>query len=212
MDESINESNVQHSPVFISLGEWCETAYQINRYMKTSEAYFFNWLITHNDTYKSIFLDDAEFFKPKNWEISEDLIRVKDKATGILFQHEFNVIDTINNFIDESKVDAHLPTALSKFKFLKNKTLSTIAKSKNIFLVRQEDFHSAEDASKRIDHIKELFLPLNKNINIILTSRRINKEITTGKYLILRNQFGSSWEGCDESWDRVFDLALSAGP
>jgi len=209
MNQEISDSSKHSEPIFISLGEWCETAFQINRYTKNSEAYFFNWLITPNDSYKSIFLNDTEFFKPNNWEISENLIRVHDKGTGIFFQHEFEVIDKVKNHIDQNKVENHLPIAQSKFIFLKKKTLKAIESFRTIYLIRQEDFNNIDDALKRIQHIKEIFYPLNNNINIILTSREIKEEIQNGKYLILRNERSSSWQGSNESWDRVFNIALN---
>ena len=201
----------KEEPLFISLGTQCETAFQIKRYTRNNEAYFFDWLITRKDSYKSLFLNNNEIFKSNNWEISKDCLKVEDLSTKLLFQHEFKVINNTSNHIDPGSIENHLPSASAKFIYLKNKTLNAIKNTDNVYLVRKENFDNIELAWNRIRHIHELFSPLNKNINIILTSNRIKEEVMKGRFLIVKNKISSSWEGSNESWNRVFKLALAHG-
>jgi hypothetical protein len=182
------------SPIFISLGQYCEVAYQIRRFTKNNEAYFFDWLVTPEDSYRSILLDDSEFFKQENWEICDGGIRLRDKSTRLLFQHEFDELNSDNHIIDESKVEDHLPVAFSKFIHLKNKTLNTIKDSKNIFLIRSVKYTSLSDAKKIMNDLKDTFIPINPKVNIVLVSSSIHEEIVDGRYFILKNLKCDTWQ------------------
>jgi hypothetical protein len=205
-------------PLFISLGDSCQTAYQIRRFTKCNDAYFFDWLITSKDAIKSIYAKDDDFFISNNWELVEfksgsweiiekDGMTLRDKGTGLKFHHEFKRGES--GFIDESFVEQHLPTAKSKFIYLKNKTLNAIKNAETVYLFRWEWIQNEVNALERIADINRLFSQTNKNIKVIIASPVANKEIIDGNQLFIKINQTENWQGDDNSWNRLFSIVTA---
>lgn len=198
-------------PVYISLGAYCKTAFQIRRFTGNDEAYFFDWLITINNHFNSLFINDDVFFMDDNWEIIPDApFRLRDKGTGLIFQHEFNILDGDSKFIDPAKVKSHLSIAKNKFLHLKKKTIEKISSSSNVYLIRHENFSDLNAALSRLIEIEKLFLPINENIKLVLVSERINSDYGDGKFFVFKETLTDKWSGDNASWDHIFQ-SLSKG-
>lgn len=199
------------SPLFVSLGETCQTAYQIRRFSGRDDALLFDWLITPDDAYKSLLADDDAFFRPQNWELVErGGIRLRDKATDLRYQHEFAVLDPETHIIDADQVEAHLPTAKSKFLYLKRKTLQYIQKAPDVYLVRYERIKDWAEAIERAEDIRNHYLPLNPAIKVIVASPDLRKEIVSSDFFLCKIADSPDWSGDDASWDQMFKRVLLA--
>lgn len=190
-----------------SLGEFCATAYQIRRYTGNQNAFFFDWLITHSDYFRSISLEIDTFFKSENWDIVDGGIRLRDLATGLLYQHEFPAKD---GQIEATLAEGHMDSARSKFEHLKEKTLSSMRNDDECLLIRAEnDIISVDQARERMMQIRGAFLPYNSNIKIVLASTGCIDEIEEEDRLFIGLKPGADWTGNDSSWDRLFQITAS---
>ncbi|WP_282376325.1 DUF1796 family putative cysteine peptidase [Pseudomonas sp. PS01302] len=207
---------------FFSLGSTCQTAHQIRRHTKDTSAYFFDWLISNNDSYKALLIDIDKQLKEENCRAIEVLetsiytgevenlgkIRVLDNVSGIEYQHEFPLLE--NNFIDESKIAEHLSTAKQKFTHLKNKTTERIKTSSAPVLVRYENFKDTAEALETAKVIKEIYREINPNIKVVITSCFLSEEAEDNDIFIYKIAKPSSWKGDDASWTRVFQAVQAA--
>ncbi len=199
-------------PLYISLGAYCKTAFQIRRFTGNDESYFFDWLITLNDHFNSLFISDDDFFMPDNWEIIPDSpFRLRDKGTGLIFQHEFDILEGASKFIDPSKVEPHLSVAKAKFLYLRKKTLDKISSSSNVYLIRHENFSDINAALQRLIEIENLFLPINENIKFVLVSEHINSDYSDGNFFVFKEAVANKWSGDDASWDHIFRVLSRGG-
>lgn len=192
---------------FISLGEWCTTAYQIRRHQKNQISYMFDWLNPIGDSYKSLLMDDSDFFRLLDWEIIDDGKKFVDTKTGLKFRHEFpkNHDETINL----SLLKEHLAVARSKFSHLKNKTLDKIKNSKQICLVCYMANTNTNLAEKKADEIFKTFQKLNPNLKVVIASEKIVEDKIEKNYFLIKIKKGNNWQGDNDSWDRLFDLISS---
>jgi hypothetical protein len=200
----------RHSPLLVSVGAVCQTAYQINRHTRRDDALFFDWIGSFGDAYKSIFLEDAEFLRPHHWEIVDyGGMRVLDKGTGLKYQHDFPVIDKVDNLIDPAQVEAHLATARAKALHLKHKTLARIGEAEAVFLIRYEEIASLERALERLADIRAHFCRLNPKVKVVIASPVVEREVTVGEGWVVKIEPGVEWSGDDKSWDRLFGIILA---
>lgn len=196
--------------LFVSLGETCQTAYQLGRLTRKHGSLFFDWLITPSSAYKSLTLDADAFFRTGNWElVDEGGIRLRDKGTDLRFQHEFPVVDNVSRIIDPARVEAHLEKAKSKFLHLRNKTVAAIRDSKRVCLVRYEWVATSRNARWRINDIRKHFSTLNPHVKIVIASPVIDAEELAEDHAIVKIREGKTWHGDNESWKRLLGLAAS---
>ena len=196
---------------YISLGNLCQVAHQINRFTKIEWHYFFDSLVVDDYSYKSILQDIDLFFNIKNIKLinSETII---DLSTSLKFIHEFSLVENIKDFegrnvIDTGRIEEHLSTAKQKFTHLKEKTLKAISdNSYDVFLIRKEDIRNQSDALKKINDIEATFKNINPTIKIVLLSNYCENEIVEKNYYYLNVKKSENWEGDDGSWNRVFEI------
>jgi hypothetical protein len=195
---------------YFSLGEYCGTAFNIRRHTLQNEAYFFDWLVTRNSALEFITKENEDFFMPGNWSLrgepgNED-IRVMDKHSGLLFQHEFPILES--GRIDRALVDVHLAKAKDKFVYLKNKTVVAIRQSRRCVLIRSENnVVTLDDALRRHAEINQIFSIINPRVKIILCSSAVEGEWAHPDLLVLKMAETTEWVGDLASWDRLFAVA-----
>lgn len=206
-----------------SLGSSCQTAYQIRRYTKNDTSYFFDWISSRKDSYKSIFLEEKNYFLEKNCyavpkiefdadlnkEINYGKVWVKDEYTQIHYQHEFPRLDG-SYIIDDKLIKDHLPKAKEKFIYLKNKTISAIQNSSLPVLIRYENNITLHEAMSISADIHQSFLHLNDNIKVVIVSHSIEKNyIEDENTLILKVNKSEEWYGDHDSWNKVFNEIIT---
>jgi len=159
---------------YLSVGKYCVPAFQISQYNKKYGAFIFDWLITQVKSLEKFELMDDWFCSENlvvvdaNGDESEFGIRVLDRGTNILFQHEFPTFELgSNKYIDKALILDHIPLAKSKFNYLREKTINYIVDSTELTLLRVD--HSWINESQIVydlEFIKSIFSKYNKNINI----------------------------------------------
>ncbi len=194
---------------YFSIGEYCASAFQLRRWSGRNDAFFFDWLVTPGSAFDFIRQSSDQFLMPGNWDIvgepGNEGIRVRDKFSGLLFQHEF---PTIDGKIDAARVEEHLATAREKFTYLKNKTIAAIAGSPNCVLVRAENaLVTLDDALERANQIRQAFMPINPNIKTVLASTNFEGEFRHPEFIMIKLQPHAGWEGDNASWDRLLTAA-----
>ncbi len=200
---------------YFSAGEACATAFQIRRCTNNEAAYFFDWLITPGESYGFIAKSNDGFLDPGNWEIVDDGLRLLDKYSGLKFQHEFKNVDDKPGNIDPNQVERHLPTARSKFLYLKNKLIIALKTQPRSVVIRAErGITSPEAAMERLVRLKRVFLPINPDLKFIIASAELSGgEVITPNAMFLRmlpppsHSGADAWKGNFDSWDRLFHLA-----
>lgn len=195
---------------FFSVGEYCGTAFQIQRHSGDATAYLFNWLVTPGRAFEAIGLDDAAWLQPANWELAgepgNEGIRVRDKASGLLYQHEFPT--GADGRVDADAVDGHLATAREKFIYLKHKTRAALTASRAGILVRSDHaLRTFADALASADRLRQAFLPLNPDLKLVIVSSQLDGEYGNPECLMLKVAPDPDWGGDDASWSRALALA-----
>jgi hypothetical protein len=195
---------------YIGIGAYCQTAAQIRRCTGSQDSGLFDWLVSPDQAFNFIQKEDAGFLESGNWEIVNNPenvgIRVLDKYSGLLFQHEFPLLDS--GGIDPDKVESHLPIAKKKFLYLKAKTLQSIRSGDNCVLVRAEDgLITRDDTIRRVEEIREVFKPINHRVKVILASATFEAEFQHPEFLAIKMQPAQEWYGDYASWDRLFSLS-----
>jgi hypothetical protein len=196
-------------PTFVSLGCDCEVAHQIRRLTGDGAAFMFDWLITPIEACAVLCSDAADWLQPGNWELADEGRRVRDKATGLEFQHEFETVAPEDPMIDVSKVEGHLAVARAKFRHLKQKTLDAIASTEELYLVRKEWWVDAAGAAASAAAIVDTYSRLSPNVRVVVVSTVAHAEQVGERHLFLKIDPGAEWTGDDASWDRVFALAAA---
>ena len=210
------EQNLSSEPTvqFISLGWSCQVAHQIRRFHNSDTAFFFDWLITEDNAYKSLFIDPNELFQPGNWSLVDGehgRLRLLDHATNLKFQHEFPTVNKDESDIDEAQVDQHLDVAKSKFIHLMKKTIETIKCSDSVCLIRH-DLNADQFRAKAIaEDILKIYEKLNSKVKVLVVSPLITCDITTEKFYIRHVEKSEIWSGNDLSWNEIF-LSISSDP
>ena len=191
---------------YFSIGEFCTTALQIRRCSGRQDAFLFDWLISPGTSFDFIASGNDAFLRPDNWEVDADGLRVRDRYSGLLFQHEFPA--TADHRIEAGKVDGHLSTAKAKFTYLKRKTIDAIRHSSRCVLVRSEDgLSTLEDAATRARQVAAAFKPINPDVRIVLASTRFASDHQCADFSAVKMATADRWEGDVPSWDRLFAMA-----
>ncbi len=196
---------------YLSLGNLCEVAYQIDRFTKQEGHYFFDSLIVEDDSYKSILDDASNFFLPENWVLSNSATLL-DKESSLKFMHEFELLPGAKdpegrNVINAELIEAYLPIARQKFTYLKEKTLNIISDLSNeVFLIRREDIYNVTDALSRLNDIKSTFGHLNPRMKFVLLSNYCDEEVIEGDSFFLNISRANIWSEDNDSWDRIFEI------
>jgi hypothetical protein len=197
---------------YFSAGEFCCTAYQINRFTKEKEAYFFDWLVTRNTSFSFLVKKDlGEFLTPDNWQIIDNGLRVLDTTSGLAFQHEFETYQEQPTVVDPEKINSHLNQARDKFKYLKEKTLLAMSNAPSPVIIRSENgIKTKQQAESRLSEMRQLFHPINSKTILALTSTQLTEEIYLPNMISFKVNNPSNvepkdyWKGDDASWDRLF--------
>ncbi len=75
---------------YFSVGEYCATAHQIRRVCGSTEAYFFDWLVTRDDSFKVVAHGQAPAMDVPllagDWSVVDRGLRLLDKGSGLLFR------------------------------------------------------------------------------------------------------------------------------
>ena len=202
----------RHRNTYFSAGEYCATAHQIRRVTGMAEAYFFDWLITRDDDFRFLVAPDDELLKDDGWDIVERSIRLRDRGTGLLFQHEFE--RDAQGAIDPARVPQHLPLARQKFIYLKHKLVDALKSCDNPVLVRAENgLTDQASVLNRLAQLRATFDEVRPDAKIVLASTQLRQEEVSNDHLALRldNPVPAAgpdaWKGDDASWSRLFELA-----
>ncbi len=191
----------------MSIGCDCQPAHHIRRRTGDDSAYMFDFLVTPITSFEVLWSDDADWFRSGNWEIAANGLRVRDKATGLEFQHEFEVVDAQSHRVDVTKVEDHLASARDKFRHLRDKTLARLAAAPDLCLIRKEWWADAAHAEAQAATILDTFSRLNPAARVVITADEADAEQVCERHMFLKTIAGPEWSGDDGSWDRVFDLA-----
>jgi len=198
---------------YFSIGEACCTAFQIKRHKGWREKYFFDSLVTPESSFDYFGKPSDGFLLSGNWDVTgvpgNEGIRLRDKYSGLLFQHQFPVAD---GKIDVTRVEENLQNARDKFYYLRSKTLAAIEKSPCCILIRAEnDLITYNDALLRLGQIFAVFKPVNPHLKVIMASTQFDFDLVDNvdDCLMVKLEPSDRWEGDNASWDRAFNLAQS---
>lgn len=200
---------------YYSIGSYCQTAYQINRYNDRKESGFFNWLsspleslnfITDSDNTEFLLENNLEFIPNNTYETWW----LRDKFSGLFFPHEYEL--SLQDQIDEKKVANQIPISRKKFLYLKEKFLDRVSKDENPVLIRVEDQLTSFEAYDRLKYLENIFLKINPRIKFILASVSFEKKLIKMPnamfFRLEKHKLWSnpkiSWMGDDDSWNDLF--------
>ena len=195
----------------ISLGSFCQTAYQIRRYFGCEKAHTFDWWVT--PTVGLVELIESQFidlFVESNMTIVEEEAgaAVMCARYGLMHYHDF----------DNSKiagrpapflVRAECKNNISKFSYLVKRLLSINGK---VLFIRmgtgyvqhyEKNMDFNEDLLKRFIIAMERMLP-NIEFQILLlnsTPIEIDKRVT---FDTVNNYDVTLWNGSDQGWGEMF--------
>ena len=101
----------------VSLGGWCEPAWQIRKYTGEETAYFFDWLVSSAEAVVSLIENDFQHVFERHdlklWKNGESVV---DTSNGILFHHSFSRTDS--GLVDEKTIDEEYMAQKEKVSFL----------------------------------------------------------------------------------------------
>lgn len=148
------------------------------------------------------------------WELVDGGIRLLDRYSGLLFQHEFKTTAG-GGGVDVTLVEGHLTAAREKFLYLKEKLIGALKESRRGVVIRAENgIASTDQARQRLQELRETFLPINADLKFVIASTQLyqGEEFSPDYcFICLDNPVPpngqDAWKGNDQSWDRLFKLA-----
>jgi hypothetical protein len=197
---------------FLSIGESCQTAYQIRRHCDINERYIFDWVISSPETISRVLLQTKpdDILKPENLQIVDNGVKLLDKGTLIRHQHDFKLDSERKHNLD--MINSELNVIRDKYIYLLEKTRQYIKKHKPI-LVYYDWSQRANNLSKVKDLRKSLSNHFGFDIKILFVSESLieNSKEDDNSFLILSvdnsklQDSNYRWRGCDDGWDKVFN-------
>jgi hypothetical protein len=202
---------------FISIGESCQTAYQIRRYFDVQERYIFDWVISNLESVEKLLLniEGKDILNEDSIEVVENGLRLLDKKTLIKHQHDFTLENNRHNI---DVVRCELDSVRRKYVYLLNKTINYIENFKPVFV-----FYDWRKNKGSLSKLCELREEISKRFSydaqaIYVTELPIDNE-ALGKVSVHYASIDNSrvkgtkymWRGCDKAWDDMFDGYLGNG-
>jgi len=194
---------------YVSIGDCCQTAYQLRRYFGSSDALFFDWLITPAAALAAFELPPEAYFQVDNWHFNVEKASIEDDGTGLIYHHQFDTDENHDIILD--KVNGQLDNARSKFMYLREKTRNYLREADFVYLFRYEWISNGALAQERFSQIRQIFGRYNSNISVVIASPNATEDLVFGKDRLMKIIDQPNWEGDDVSWDRVFDVLGLAG-
>ncbi|WP_202941822.1 DUF1796 family putative cysteine peptidase [Alteromonas macleodii] len=195
----------------MSIGESCQTAYQIRRFFGSDERYIFDWVISCPETIERVLIinNSDDILVPENLEVIGNGVRLLDKKTLIKHQHDFKLngehkhqLDSVLNELDKVR---------SKYTYLLHKTKEYIQNTKPVLVFY--DWTGNKGNLKYIERLQRLLSAEFKySIDMLfVTEAPLDNTKTENENIYCytidnSNVVGSSfrWRGCDASWDKIF--------
>lgn len=200
---------------YFSIGEYCATAHQIRRFTSNTESFFFDWLVTRGTAFQSIRLPSQSLLRSKEWEVVDNGLRLLDRNSGLLFQHEFKTIPGTSGIIDESTVELSLSDSRKKYIYLQEKMLNALKTTNRGVLIRAENgVRTKTQVDLLLEEMRDVFLLINKRLRFVIASVNLDiDEQYSPEFVLIKLQASkepnnpNSWQGDDQSWDRLFNIA-----
>lgn len=195
----------------MSIGESCQTAYQIRRLFGSDERYIFDWVISCPETIGRVLIinNSNDILVPENLEIIGNGVHLFDKETLIKHQHDFKLneehkhqLDSVLNELDEVR---------RKYTYLFHKTKNFIQNSKPVLVFY--DWTKNKGNLKYIEQLQRL-LSAEFNFTIVIlfvTEALLDKTETESENVYCytidnSNVVGGKfmWRDCGASWGLIF--------
>lgn len=198
-------------PPLVSLGSWCEPAWQMDRAFPGRAHHFFDWLVTpYAALVRLLETDFAAVFERANLSIEQDGHTVRDAATDILFHHAFS--RDADDRIRPETLDAEYPAARAKALHLLGRFRALAESGAPAVLVRL-DWGAAPEIAAVRDLLRRRWP--NHGFTLAWVQREI-PDPGVELPCVIRCQAAAAppgpndWAGLPEEWDRVF-ARIAAG-
>lgn len=195
----------------ISLGNYCETAYQIRRLTGNEKAYFFDWLVTPADgLIIALESDFRQVFLRQNLELWHGGESIIDTATNILFHHDFS--RDVNGKISPETIDVEYPERRRKIEFLIERWNNDLREGTTLFV--WADNVSECTFSRVACALKRQFPAAFHHFLLILSpdtprfSTELGENVTLGP-AIAAPPGPEMWKGVDKAWDDTLGQVLA---
>jgi hypothetical protein len=197
---------------YISLGSYCETAFQIRRRRNVTQAHFFDWLVTPLESLMLVLENDFEgVFERENIHPTKDGQSVVDTSNGLLFHHEFTRND--QGLVTEEVIGREYRIKQAKVQFLIDRWREIAGGSDPVLYVFLGD-----GAPSQIQDLRNLIRRKYPALDFrLLWARRpgspgFDNESegiiqTVVVPAVVPPGSPIQWQGDDASWDAAFDEA-----
>jgi len=180
---------------FISLGSYCEVAYQIRKHTGVNHSHYFDWLVTPFNGLIYTLMSDFNCFNKQNLILSNCKAHVIDTETNIRYNHAFDTDGAGHIPPDFKKQYAEIK---DKFNFLKQRFIDTIKDKNNQIYFARRQINSVE-AKLLIDFFQEKY-PKNNFQFIFINNCEFKLPIYQDKIISLTIPTDNDSLGDSEIW------------
>jgi Putative papain-like cysteine peptidase (DUF1796) len=188
----------------VSLGRYCQTAYQIRRFTGDPIASYFDWIGTpHDGLVQTLQGEFRECFLLDNLSVTNDGLGVVDRRTGLDFRHAFSV-PRYSSRVDLKTFANEYETARKKETFLRLRWKKTIRHQHALYI--RQDTPSREEILELYDvlanqaRLNRIGLLVVAPPGYKLSINHSNVCIESGVDLPTSPL---DWRGNDYAWDRI---------
>ena len=188
----------------VSIGRYCQTAYQLRRFTNNTTASFFDWLGTpHDGLIRVLQRDFLDCFLLENLVLSEDGLGVVDQTNGIDFRHTFSN-PRYSHSIDLKIFALNYEVARQKADFLRLRWRKTIRRESTLYV--RQDSPSPTQIRELYDALAMQASPNRIGLLIVTPSSHPPAISLPDVYIESGPDLPTSpvdWKGTDEAWDRI---------
>jgi hypothetical protein len=191
----------------VSLGQACDTSFQIRRRFGQSHSHPFDWLITPFSGLTSLIESGFEgFLRPGS--VTQEHHYVLDKPTGAMFLHDFP---------DLAQFELHLDEVRSKYQRRIDRWNTAMHLGGRILFVRSQQYSDnnviyRENAKYLLQLLNAKYPKVDSHLLVVNPAQAGIEEVREANLSLLRITPPDPfvWSGSDAAWDRCF-AAISAG-
>lgn len=182
---------------YLSFGANCQPAYQLRRITGQTEAYFFDWLVTHHDALIKVLTHGPDRLLERS-ELVNNGKTVLDDSTGLRFYaHDFSN----TNGIISPGFTTELASVRDKYMRRWQRTLELIRSCPNLCIVRLYLHCSDEEIRQQTTEIEGVVQQLSPTGAVSFLWVTTNASPLPNSASVATTP--ERWQGDDMSWDRI---------
>jgi len=196
----------------VTLGGWCQCAYQVRRRFGLETAQIFDWWVTPTDSLVRLFAEDfAGLFQPENMLVVGNAESVMCAKYGVLHHHDFKR-DPLDDKIVVEAVSAQCDENKKKYAFLLSRLREL--RGRVLFIRHGTGYvqyrHQEETTTAAVNDLVRLLdekLPALDGFDLLHLNVDLDAAARDPRVIMdaVDNHGDDSWNGSDAGWNAMFE-------